>query len=223
VPRGDVRLGWLEELRSIEQEVREINRSRKHGFGANEGYNVGISVVDGGSHGNTSNNISGSIHSACLIKERPELWNRIVQCFKEILGEIYGSQGWYKRLLLITTQLNQQTNEHRTIPGLPLSGLWLTEKQNEESDHCDKNVVGATFLLTTSDVKGPTLCMSSPTGFLAKYDLKPGAILAGSWANHSHCNLKADENPGNSRTSWTLNLDERVFCKRYEYVRPEVL
>jgi hypothetical protein len=29
-----------------------------------------------------------------------------------------------------------------------------------------------------------------PTGKRQKYDLKPGAIIGGSWANYSHCNLK---------------------------------
>jgi hypothetical protein len=103
--------------------------------------------------------------------------------------------------------------------------MWLIEKPNDESVHCDKNVVGATFLLTTSDVKGPTLCFSTPTRKLAEHDLKPGTILAGSWTNYAHCNLKVDkvdEHQGNSRTSWTLNLDERVFCARYKYVHPGV-
>jgi hypothetical protein len=53
-------------------------------------------------------------------------------------------------------------------------------------------------LLTTSDVTGSTLCLSTPTGKLGKYDLKPGAIIGGSWASYSHCNLKVDNNPGNS-------------------------
>jgi hypothetical protein len=94
----------------------------------------------------------------------------------------------------------------------------VAQKPNEGNVHCDRNVVGATFLLTTSDVTGSTLCLSTPTGKLAKYDLKPGAIIGGSWASYSHCNLKVDNHPGNSRTSWTLYLDARVFSKRYKCV-----
>jgi hypothetical protein len=80
------------------------------------------------------------------------------------------------RLLLLTTKLNHDMKDQRTLTGLPLTGIWLTQKPNEGNVHCDRNVVGATFLLTTSDVTGSTLCLSTPTGKLAKYDLKPGAI-----------------------------------------------
>jgi hypothetical protein len=160
--RSNVRPDWIQRLQSIEKEVREINESWKHRLGANEGNNVGISIVTGGTHGNMIKGISGSIHQACVVKGRPKLRKRILECFKEILDGIYGDQAWYKRLLRITTQLNKETNESRTIPGLPLSGLWLSEKPNEESVHCDKNVVGATFLLTSSDVEGSTLCLSTP-------------------------------------------------------------
>jgi hypothetical protein len=44
-----------------------------------------------------------------------------------------------------------------------------------------------------------TLCLSTPTGKLAKYDLKPGALLVVR-GQATHCNLKVDNNPGNSRT-----------------------
>jgi hypothetical protein len=72
---------------------------------------------------------------------------------------------------------NSTTYERpKNLTGLPLTGIWLTQKPNEGNVHCDRNVV-ATFLLTTSDVTGSTLCLSTPTGKLAKYDLKPGAIL----------------------------------------------
>jgi hypothetical protein len=222
-PRYGVQLAWLQELRSLEHEVLAIKAgkpSTPHRYDANQSYQVGISVVAGGEYGK---GVSGSIHSAASpVKDRPELRRRITECFKKILGALYGKAGWYKRLLLITTQLNCHTNERRTIPGLPLSGLLLTENPNEESIHCDRNVVGATFLLTTSDVT-PTLCLSSPTQKLAKYDLKPGTILAGSWANYAHCKSKVDEvdeHPGNSRTSWRLYLDERVFCTKYKYMDP---
>jgi hypothetical protein len=218
VTRRMVQLSWLDELRSIEEEIRSSYRSTKHKYGANMGYNLGISIVSGGSYAAKSKNVSGSIHTASLVKQYPDLGKRIVDCFKKILHANYGNQGWYKRLLLITTQLNQQSKERRTIPGLPLSGLWLTEQPNGESVHCDRNVVGATFLLTTSDAKGSTLWLSSPTQKLAKYDLKPGFIVSGSWASHAHCNVKVDERPGNSRTSWTLYLDGRVFSRKFMFV-----
>jgi hypothetical protein len=219
--KGTVRPVLLDQLRSIEREVRDMHRSQKHRYGANEGVNVGISILTGGHFSDANKGISGSLHSADVVKGRPALRKRIVDLFTEILEESYGDQAWYKRLLCLTTKLNEETGESRTIPGLPLSGLWLTEKPNEERVHCDTNVVGATFLLTTSDVDGSTLCLSSPTGQLGKYNLKPGVILAGGWANYSHCNSKVDERPGNFRTSWTLYLDGRAFSKRWVYVQPQ--
>jgi hypothetical protein len=221
--KGTVQPVLLEQLRSIEREMRDMHRIQKYRYGANEGVNVGISVLTGGHFSDANKGILGSLHSADVVKDRPDLRKRIVDLFTEILEEFYGDQAWYKRLLCLTTQLNEETGECRTIPGLPLSGLWLTEKPNKERVHCDTNVVGATFLVTTSDVKGPTLCLSTPTRKLAKHDMKPGIILAGSWANYAHWNSKVDEgdeHPGNSRTSWTLYLDERVFCTKYKYIHP---
>jgi hypothetical protein len=219
--KGTVRPLLLEQLRSIEREVRDIHHSQKHRYGANEGVNVGISVVTGGHFGDGGKGISGSLHTADVVKGRPDLRKRIADLFTEILEELYGGQAWYKRLLCLTTKLNEETGESRTIPGLPLTGLWLTEKPNEERVHIDTNVVGATFLLTTGVVEGSTLCLSDPKGQLGKYHLKPGVILGGGWANYSHCNSKVDERPGNFRTSWTLYLDGRAFSKRWVYVHPQ--
>jgi hypothetical protein len=97
------------------------------------------------------------------------------------------------------------------------TGIWLTQKPNEGNVHCDRNVVGATFLLTTSDVTGSMLCNAWKTG---KIRLSTW-VLSSWWFVGSYTlivNLKVDNHPGNSRTSWTLYLDARVFSKRYKCV-----
>jgi hypothetical protein len=121
--KGTVRHVLLDQLRSIECEVRDMHRSQKHRYGANEGVNVGISFLTGGHFSDANNGISGSLHAADVVKGRPELRKRIAELFTEILEELYGDQAWYKRLLCLTTKLNEETGESRTIPGLPLTGL----------------------------------------------------------------------------------------------------
>jgi hypothetical protein len=53
-PRDGVQPILLEELRRIEEQVRLVNKSQKHKFGANVGSNVGISIVDDGIYSNKS-------------------------------------------------------------------------------------------------------------------------------------------------------------------------
>ena len=190
-----------------------------HRYGANEGYNLGLSVAPGFPHGDKAKGISGSVQWAELTKSRPDLRRSLITCLTHILHDAYGDQAWFQRLLHLTTKLNSDTGETRTIPSLPISGLWLTQNPKPEGVHCDRNVVGATFLLTTSSAKGAVLVLHSPTGKLIKHKLMPGQILAGSWANHAHCNSKVD--CSEFRTSWTLYLDLRVFCSRYVYAKPK--
>ena len=224
VMRTNVPQYWLNDLREIEKEVHDISQTTaikpaEHRYGANEGYNLGLSVTPGYPHGDKEKGISGSVQWADFVKARPKLRLRLVHCLTQLLHSIYGREAWFKRLLHLTTKLNADSGETRTIPSLPLSGLWLTQNPRPEGVHCDENVVGATFLLTTSNAKGITLLLSSPTGKLVKHELKPGQILAGSWANHAHCNSK--DNEAEFRTSWTLYLDKRVFCNRYVYAIPK--
>ena len=88
-------------------------------------------------------------------------------------------------MLHLTTKLNEESGETQTLPSLPLTGLWLTQNPKQEGVHCDRNVVGAAFLLTTSDVKGAVLVLSSPSNKMVRHQLCPGEVLGGSWANHA--------------------------------------
>ena len=218
--RASVEHTLLDELRAIEKDVREISKTSSvdptlHRYGANKGYNLGLSVAPGFPHGDKEKGISGSVQWAEIVKSRPQLRNALISCLTQILHKAYGDQAWFQRLLHLTTKLNTDTGETRTIPSLPISGIWLTQNPKEEGVHCDKNVVGATFLLTTSSAEGAQLVMRTPTGKVIKHRLTPGHILAGSWANHAHCNCKVKK--AEFRTSWTLYLDFRVFCSRYIY------
>ena len=222
--RTNVKEHWLDQLREIEKEAHQISMSTSvnavgHRHGANEGFNVGLSVCPGYPHGDKEKGISGSVQWAEMVKSRPHLRSKLIHCLTQLLHSICGKEAWFKRLLHLTTKLNADTGETRTVPSLPLSGLWLTQNPKPEGVHCDRNVVGATFLLTTSNAKGAVLLLLSPTGKLIKHQLKPGQILAGSWANHAHCNSQVVQSE--FRTSWTLYLDKRVFSKRYICALPK--
>jgi hypothetical protein len=75
-------------------------------------------------------------------------------------------------------------NDQRTLTGLPLTGIWLHKSQTKEMS----TAIGMLSVLLSVDYKRRYrfhAFLSTPTGKLAKYDLKPGAIIGGSWANYS--------------------------------------
>ena len=81
--RHNVEERWLNELRELEGEVHSLLMGRKaesHRYGANEGFNLGLSVVAGYPHGNRAKNISGSVQWAEVVKGRPELRAKILNC-----------------------------------------------------------------------------------------------------------------------------------------------
>ena len=113
---------------------------------------------------------------------------------------------------LLTERLNYDSNEQRTIKDIPVSGSWLSTHPKIEKKHCDRNVVGSTFLLTTNDSVGGNLNLCTPNGKFMKSHLKPNMIIAGKWAQHAHCNDKVNSK---GRTAWTIYLDRRVFSSKF--------
>ena len=51
-----------------------------------------------------------------------------------------------------------------------------------------------------------------------KVQLKPNMIVAGKWAQHAHCNTKANSK---GRASWTIYLDWRVFSSKHVHKTPK--
>ena len=218
--------GLLVELKAFESVINTLLETRSsvlegHKYGANVGVNLGNSVVSGGVHSCKDSGISGSIHLAKLLKRRDDLRKESIHLFSKLLHHAFGNKAWFQRMTLLCKRLNEDSNEERTIPGTPVSGIWFTKHPREEKIHCDGNVVGATFVLTTFEGNGATLCMSSPNQTLKKCKLSPGTILAGKWANWAHCNTKINAVTAENRTSWTLYLDGRAFFRSYKYVTPK--
>jgi hypothetical protein len=77
--------------------------------------------------------------------------------FKIILEEAFGSCLWYKRLLRLTAKINSESGYERTLPGLPLTGMWFNVVPKQEGVHCDPNAVGASFVLSTYEGDGAVL------------------------------------------------------------------
>jgi hypothetical protein len=225
--RETTNTSWFRQLAKIEQRIKatlpENEMTTKHKHGANMGVNFGLTVEGGGTDSHKGQRAwSGAVHQrGKAAKHRVELQMQLITCIKGLLEESFGKTAWHRRLLCLTTRLNEETGEDRTIPGLPLSGPWLTNDPAVERIHCDRNAVGATFLLTTSDVEGAELALLSPTSTMAKQRIAPGQILAGTWANHPHCNVNV-QGSKTTRTSWTLCLDGRVFCKTHRFQRKVV-
>jgi hypothetical protein len=185
------------------------------------GVNLGLSVAPGGIYGKAHLNTSGSIHSAKFMKNKPELRKRLYALIRDMLQEAYGNTGWFKRLLFLCNRLNEETKEERTIEGTPISVIWLTCLPKHEKVHCDKNVVGATFLFTTKDIAGGKLVFPSPTRKVGTYQVNTNEIIAGKWAEFPHCNAVNSKHVCETRSSWTVYLDYRVFGKSWHFVYPK--
>ncbi len=141
--------------------------------------------------------------------------------FQRILEEAFGSCLWYKRLLHLTAKINSESGYERTLPGLPLTGMWFNVVPKQEAVHCDRNVVGATFVLSTYQGNRAVLVLSTTSPkTVAKIQINPPMILAGKWANYAHCNTNVSIEAESKRKSWTLYLDKRAFSTRYAYNVP---
>jgi hypothetical protein len=182
------------ELRCLEKEIIELLQLSKenytaHKYGANEGENCGMSFSGGGTLSNKVSGISGTVQWSGFIKRQPELRKRLYNLFEIILEEAFGPCLWYKRLLRLTAKINSESGYERTLPGLPLTGIWFNVVPKQEAVHCDRHVVGATFVLSTYEGDGAVLVLSttSPKN-VAKIQINPPMILAGKWANYAHCN-----------------------------------
>ncbi len=214
------------ELRCLEKEIIELLQSSKgnytgHKYGANEGVNCGMSFSGGGTLSNKDSGISGTVQWSGFIKRRPDLRKRLCNLFKIILEEAFGSCLWYKRLLRLTAKINSESGYERTLPGLPLTGMWFNVVPKQEAVHCDRNVVGATFVLSTYEGDGAVLVLSTTSQKnVAKIQINPPMILAGKWANYAHCNTNVSIVTESKRKSWTLYLDKRAFSTRYSYNVP---
>jgi hypothetical protein len=160
------------------------------------------------------------MHCAAFVKKRPKLRARILKCLQEILYSAFGERAWFKRLCALADELDKEealkSGQRRTLPGLPITGVWLAWDPKERVVHVDKDVVSVSFVLTTRQYKGASLCVLSQNGELVDHLLLPGEILAGTWTNDAHCNINVDESEG--RTSWTLYLDARAFSKKFKCI-----
>lgn len=224
--RAEVDSANWQSLLEVEQELKELIKQKiikvdTHKFGANKGVNVGLTVRVGFPCGDKEAGMSGSVQWSDIVKGRPLLRNKIINTFKGLIEERFGKLTWYERLKKITKKLNEDSNETRTIPDLPITGIWFTCNPKKEHSHCYRNACGSTFLLTTSDVEGGELLGMYPNGNLFKHHVKPGEIVAGKWATNAHCNNGLSKEKKEKRTSWTVYLDRRVFSKKYIYNKPK--
>jgi hypothetical protein len=213
-------------LRRLEQEILEklpedSKQYTSHKFGANRGVNCGMTFSGGGSLSNKKSGFSGTVQGSGFIKNKPDLRRRSCQCFQTILFEAFGDLLWYKRLICLTAKINLDRGFDRTIPGLPLTGLWFNIQQTQEVVHCDRNVVGSTFVLSMYEGEGAVLVLSTTRKtYLNNIQINPPTILAGQWANHAHCNTNVFVANQSKRKSWTLYLDKRAFSTKYAYNIP---
>lgn len=212
----------LETLMALEIEL--IKRTRtgdlaEHKYGANKGVNIGKSVVSGGSHACKTEGISGSIHDAKAAKENKDLKVQVWDTIVGVLHDAFHNELWFRRQVHLCAQLNKQSGEERTIPNSPISGIWMSFEGREEAIHCDRNIVGAIFVLSLYQPEpgSATLCVMSEGGNVKKVALLPMKVLGGTWGATSHCNLGLDHHATEFRRSWTLYLDGRVFGRNYKF------
>ena len=191
-----------------------------HKYGANGGINLGNRIVTGGRHASKSTGVSGSIHPCPMARNSPAEYASMISLLRGILEDCYGSCLWYKRLCRLCEHLNDESTEPRTLPGLPVSGVWYSTKTRKEKIHVDRNICGAIFTFSTYAVRGKAkLAILAPGGGLLRtFDLSPRSVLGGRWGSSPHCNVNVDAHVTSTRTSWTLYLDAKVFSAKYKYI-----
>ena len=80
-------------------------------YGANRGVNFGYTIRTGDASVQVGRSVSG----------RPQLRERIWRFWARTLRDMFGDRSWFKTLMTRVGNL-----PGRTIPGLPVSALWLT-------------------------------------------------------------------------------------------------
>ena len=172
-------------------------------------------MVSGGGHANKQKGISGSIHDGRIARRHPELTKQIREVILEILEVAFGNKLWYRRQVHLCQKLNQQSGEERTIG--PASGFWLSTRPKHEAVHCDYNICGAIFVLSTYSSTAGTaaLCHLSEAGNVGKCHLVPGMVVGGTWGSRAHANNKVDATVMQERMSWNIYIDKRVFGSNY--------
>jgi hypothetical protein len=164
----------------LEKEIIELLQSSKenytaHKYGAIQGVNCGMSFSGGGTLSNKDSGISDTVQWSGFIKRQPDLRKGLCSCL------------WYKRLLHLTAKINSESGYKRTLRGLPLTRMWFNVVPKQKVVHCDQNVVGATFVLSTYEGDGAVLVLSTTLQKnVAKIQINPPMILAGKWANYGH-------------------------------------
>lgn len=180
---------------------------------ANKGVQLGLSVVGGGRHRN-------SIQWGRFMKNRPNMRSTFIRIIQRLLHSVYGSTTWYRHMLQVTTKLNKDSGDFRTIPGVPFSGIWFTQVTDNLGTHRDGNSVGVSVVMSTKHVAGGHLCLQKPNGDWIEHLLMPGLLVAGRWAEWVHCNSNVCAPTTRSRRSIIFYLDRAAFSARYRYIKP---
>ena len=200
----------LKSLRALEDDIRgqlELDTlERTHGFGANKGVQFGYSVVSGGM---AKRPLQGTVQVGAVVAERPELRRRIWSFWRQVLRRIFGKKRWWQPLL------QRVGRAGRTIPGLPVSAIWLTTSSRTDRVHIDENARGVSFVCCSTGVPGGELHLQHPTTGHHTHKLGSGDVVVGRWAQSAHCNGDMSLTEKSRRWSWTLYLDYRVLASSY--------
>ena len=99
--------------------------------------------------------------------------------------------------------------------------MWFNVVPKQEAVHCDRNVVGATFVLSTYEGDGAVLVLSTTSQKnVAKIQINPPMIVAGKCVNYGYCNTNVSNATESKRKTSKLYLDKRAFSTRYSYNVP---
>ena len=93
----------------------------------------------------------------------------------------FGHLAWYKRALAICEKLNRETKEMRTLPNMPVSGIWICN--HSSTPHYDRHDGGPAFVIGLNDL---SFEMVDQKLNYRKHCLHPGEALGGSWSWRAH-------------------------------------
>ena len=225
-----LKLGHIQRLRELEAKLKIVLRIRggykRDARDSNNGYSLGRTTVNGGTHSSKEDGIAGSLHmnrtltgmsrakkNECALRgvDADQLQEDIVNAITDVILCSFGKSPWF------TASLDKLKDipEIRFLPGhkIPNSHIWFTIDPEAFHVHTDTNTIPPAFLICVSEAKGGELCCLPPIGGPRVVSFEQPTIVAGAWAQYPHCNLPVTKG---ERHSFVVYMDHRNLAESYK-------
>ena len=182
--------------------------------GNRTGINLGCTVVNGGQYSNSISAPGTIARIPGVKKSMPQ----IRQIVRDIFISSFGERKWFVDLMTkmreYVVSIHGEKGLSLLFAGLPITAVWISYVSNKaphemaSDGHVDDNVIGSSFVLTTTTTRGVQLVLDwQPKN--KTIPIRAGEIVAGKWPMEKHYNIFPAEMT--NRISWVFYFDRRVL------------